>query len=267
MAQQMPQIPCIEVSENIYDYLTGRIAPAQRSIIAGHLMSCSTCRAEHDEMKITLGLLDQIKPPKVSEDFTERVMQSLEPKVIPFTRRPAYRLIMQGSAAAIVILAVVSVIKLLPTTKQDLSTIRGGSTTTTISEGCNKAVELYNKGTVTPDLKQKEALLNQALAAGCTDNKVLARIHNNLADCSEQRGRLDEAIAGYTKALEFDPQLYTANLGMGDIYKKLGQAQTAIAQFEQALSLLNAEAAKGANVREQISDLKVELSSLKKLHK
>jgi len=254
---------CDEIQDNLYDYITGRLAPTLKPVIAEHLMSCSACRAEHDEMKITLGLLDQIKPPQVSEGFTERVMQILEPKVLPFTKRPVYRHIMQGTAAAIVILAVVSVIKLLPTTDKDISTTRGGATTTAIAEDCKKAIELYNKGTSTPDLKLKESLLKDALAIGCTDNKVLSRIHNNLGDCFEQQNRLDEALVDYTKAIELDPQLYTAFIGMGDIYKKRGQKQAAIAKYEWALSILKDAAAKGENVRESIDKLKMGISKLK----
>jgi tetratricopeptide (TPR) repeat protein len=255
---------CNEVQENLYDYLTGRISHDLRPAVTQHVMFCPACRKELDELKITLDLLDHSKLPKVSEGFTEKVMQSLEPKVIPFRRRPVVRYVMQGAVAAIVVLAIVSIIKLKPTTAPDTSTIRGGTTTSIMDAGCRNAVELYNRGTSNTDFKQKEALLQQALAAGCTDNKVLARIHNNLADCSEQQGSLDDAIAGYTKALEFDPQLYTAHLGMGDIYKKQGQIQAAIPQYENALSLLNAAAPKDENMQEQIRNLKIELSDLKK---
>ena len=261
MDNQTLRMPCSQVTENLYDYLTGRLSPILKPVIAEHLMSCNSCRAEHDEMKITLGLLDKIKPPKISDGFTDRVMNSLEPKVLPFTKRPVYRLIMQGTAAAIVILAVVSIIKLLPTTE---STTRGGATTTAITEDCKKAIEFYNKGTGTPDLKLKEALLKDALAAGCTDNKVLARIHNNLADCYEQQNRLDEALAGYSKAIDLDLQLYTAFLGMGDIYKKRGQKQPAIAQYEKALSIFEAAAVKDKHISKKIDELKNEIAELKK---
>jgi len=254
---------CTEIEENMYDYLSGRASTEMRSAIDEHLASCPACRKELDDYKITLGLLDYIKPPKVSEGFTERVMQSLEPKVIPFTRRPVYRLIMQGAVAAIVVLAVVSIIKLMPTstTTPDTSTTRG---TSGITENCRKAIELYNKGTATADLKQKEALLQQALAAGCTDNKVLARIHNNVADCSEQQGRLDDALAGYSKALELDPELYIAYIGMGDVYKKQGQAQAAITQYKKALSLLEAAATKDKNIQKLIEGLKREMGNFEK---
>lgn len=264
MKKQTSGMECSQVGDNLYDYLTDRLPPAQRSNIAGHLMHCGACRAEHDEMKITLGLLDQVKPPKVSDGFTDRVMENLEPKVIPFTKRPAYRLIIQGAAAAIVVLAVVSIVKLLPTSAPDTSTTRGGDTSTVITENCKKAVELYNKGTTSPDLKLKETFLKDALAAGCTDNKVLARIHNNLADCYEQQGQLDEAVAGYTKALELDPQLYTAHLGLGDVYKKQGLPGVAILQYRKALSLLEAARAKGKHVDGLIEETKKNLHVLKK---
>ncbi len=251
MRQAIP-MQCNEIQDNLYDYITGRLSPNLRPVIAEHLMSCSACRAEHDEMKMTLGLLEQSKQPKVSNGFTERVMNNLEPKVLPFTKRPMYRLIMQGTAAAIVILAVVSIIKLLPTSENDISTTRGGATTTVIAKNCKNAIELYNKGTATPDLKFKESLLKDALAAGCSDNKVLARIHNNLADCYEQQNRLDEALAGYTKAIEIDKQLYTACLGLGDTYKKMGKRDDAVRFYEKAVALMESEVQKGNIGREGI---------------
>ena len=229
---------CNEIQEHLYDYLTDRLSPTLKPVIAQHLMSCSACRAEHDEIKITLGLLDQAKPPRVSDGFTNKVMQSLEPKVIPFTKRPAYRYVMQGATAAIVVLAVVSIIKLMPGSEQGISTTRGGSSTIPITDDCKKSIELYNKGTGTPDRKLKESLLKDALAAGCTEKKVLARIYNNLADCYEQQDRIDDAIAGYTKAIELDPQFYTAHIGLGDFYKKSGQTKKAINSYYTALNIM-----------------------------
>jgi len=252
---------CKDIQENLYDYITGRLSPTLKPLIAEHLMTCSVCRAEHDEMKITLGLLDQIKPPQVSDGFTDRVMQSLEPKVLPFTKRSAYRFIMQGAAAAIVVLAVVSVIKLLPTTE---STTRGGATTTAITEDCKKAIEIYNKGTSTPDLKLKESIFQDALAAGCTDNKVLARIHNNLADCYEQQNRLVEALVDYTKAIELDPQLYMACLGLGDIYKKTDKREQALRFYEKAIALMEVATQRGKIIRrEEIEKVQNEIRELK----
>ena len=138
-------------------------------------------------------------------------------------------------------------IKLMPTSAPDTSTTRGDSTTTGTTAECKKAVELYNRGTTTSDLKLKESLLKDALAAGCTENKVLARIHNNLADCYEQQGKLDEALTGYTKAIELDPQLYTAHLGLGDIAKKQGKISSAIGHYRSALKRMRRQ---GASVGE-----------------
>ena len=238
MDKQIPVISCKEVEENLYDYLTGRISHDLRPAVTQHVMFCPACRKELDELKITLELLNHSKLPKVSEGFTEKVMQSIEQKVIPFHRRPVVRYVMQGAVAAIVVLAIVSIIKLKPTTAPDTSTIRGGTTTSIMDAGCRNAVELYNRETTNTNLKQKEALLQQALAAGCTDNKVLARIHNNLADCSEQQGRLDEALSRYQQALKNDPTLAIAHMGMGDVYKKQDKFPDAIVHYRMTLELM-----------------------------
>jgi hypothetical protein len=255
---------CAEMQENLYDYFTGRVSPVLHETIRQHLRDCAACRKEFEDLKITLGLLDQIKPPKVSDGFTERVMNSLEPKVLPFTKRPVYRFIMQGTAAAIVVLAVVSIIKLLPTTDKDISTTRGGATTTVIAEDCKKAIELYNKSTGTPDLKLKESLLKDALAAGCTDNKVLARIHNNLADCYEQQKSFDEAVDEYKKAIECDPSLVEAYLGLGDIHKIKGQIADAIIYYEKAQTLFNSFSSHKTQERKKEKDIKNTILELKK---
>ena len=242
---------CAEVQENLYDYFTGRVSPVLHETIRQHLRDCAACRKVFEKLKITLGLLDQIKPATVSDDFTERVMRSLEPKVIPFRRRPMFRYVMQGAVAAMLVLGMVSLFKLYRPGTSDVSTVRGPGQPA-VTDTCRTAIELYNKGTANADLKQKESLLQQALAKPCTDNKVLARIHNNLADFYEQQGRLDEALAGYTKASELDPQLYTACLGLGDIYIKMGKREEALRFYEKAVALMEAETLKGNIERDDI---------------
>ena len=185
MDKQIPVISCKEVEENLYDYLTGRISHDLRPAVTQHVMFCPACRKELDELKITLELLNHSKLPKVSEGFTEKVMQSIEQKVIPFHRRPVVRYVMQGAVAAMLVLGMVSLFKLYRPGTSDVSTVRGPGQPA-VTDTCRTAIELYNKGTANADLKQKESLLQQALAKPCTDNKVLARIHNNLADFYEQ---------------------------------------------------------------------------------
>ena len=77
------------------------------------------------------------------------------------------------------------------------------------------------------------------------------------------QNRLDEALAGYKKATELDPQHYPAFRSMGDLYNKQGRKQDAVAQYEQALVLLEAIAARGEPVSLQIAQLKTEISKLR----
>jgi tetratricopeptide (TPR) repeat protein len=254
---------CSQVGENLYEYLTGRLSPTVMPVIAEHLLSCSACRAEHDEMKITLGLLDRIKLPQVSDGFTEKVMQSLEHDVLPLTQRPVYRYMMQAAAAAAVVLAVVSIIKLLPTSEKDSPTEKGAAATSVIAKDCRKAMEFYNKAAGTPDLKAKESMLKDALTTGCTDSKALARIHHDLADFYKQQNRLDEALAGYAKTAELDPELWMAYIGMGDMYKQRGQTQAAVEKYKQALALLERAAAGGEHVQPRIDELQKKIAQLK----
>jgi outer membrane protein OmpA-like peptidoglycan-associated protein len=90
----------------------------------------------------------------------------------------------------------------------------------TLAEDCEKAIELYNRGTLAQEVKQKENLFNEALNQTCNDQKVLAKIHNNLADVYENQKRLHEAIAEYKKAIEFDPELPAPYLSLGEVYSK-----------------------------------------------
>jgi tetratricopeptide (TPR) repeat protein len=166
-------------------------------------------------------------------------------------------------AAATVILALFSIIKLLPTSEKDSSSTGGTPATHTITEECKKAIELYNKATAAPDLKVKESYLKGAFAANCSDTKALARIHNSLAESFVLQNRLDEALAGYKKATELDPQHYPAFRSMGDLYNKQGRKQEAAAQYEKALALLETIAARGEPVSLQIAQLKTEISKLR----
>lgn len=206
-------------------------------------------------------------------------------RVLRFPSRLPSRFIMQGMAAAMVIFALVAVIQFNPKTATDTSTIRGNTTTTDPTKECRKAVELYNQGTEASTIAQKEQFLIQALDAGCSEKMVLAKIYNNLADCHETQGKIDEAVKGYNKALKLDPQLYTAHWGLGDIYKKIwqqrppkgswfaflsfmfdnsdSQRQAAIENYNQALTLLEEAKRRGAPVDEQIKEVKKNIDSLK----
>jgi outer membrane protein OmpA-like peptidoglycan-associated protein len=101
---------------------------------------------------------------------------------------------------------------------------------------CERAVELYNKGTQSKDLIQKEALFEEALTLSCKDKELLAKIHNNLADAYEQQGRIKEAISGYKKAIELDRELATPYLSLGDIYFGKGIYEYSIEYYERGLT-------------------------------
>jgi outer membrane protein OmpA-like peptidoglycan-associated protein len=98
---------------------------------------------------------------------------------------------------------------------------------------CKKAVELYNKGTLSRNLTQKEKLLKGALKVACSDKAILARIQNNLADTYENQGRYEEAIKVYQEAIELDPELLSPYIGMGDVYSKMGKTQSAAEYYNK----------------------------------
>lgn len=56
------------------------------------------------------------------------------------------------------------------------------------TDNCRRAVRSYNQASEANDPGEKERLLNQALSFGCSDRKILAKIHNNLADTYEKQG-------------------------------------------------------------------------------
>ena len=95
-------------------------------------------------------------------------------------------------------------------------------TTLALGEDCKKAVELYNKGTLSQNFEEKERLFKEALTLSCKDRNILGKIHNNLADTYEKQGRIKEAIAEYKRAIELDKRLATPYLSLGDIYFKKG---------------------------------------------
>lgn len=68
-------------------------------------------------------------------------------------------------------------------------------------------------------------------------NMHLAITHLNLASIHGAEGRIDAAILEYTKALEFDPNLYTVYLNRGKLYWRKGEHQRALEDFSRAIRL------------------------------
>ena len=108
-----------------------------------------------------------------------------------------------------------------------------------LSESCRGAIRLYNQALGVEDLAKRERLLIQALSLGCTDKKIVAKIHNNLADTYEKQGRLEKAIAEYHKASQADPFLPTPYLSLGDIHTRLKRDKDAARFYEKGFLLKN----------------------------
>ena len=108
-----------------------------------------------------------------------------------------------------------------------------------LSENCRKAVRTYNQASGVEDLAKRESLLIQALSLGCTDKKIVAKVHNNLADTYEKQGRLEKAISQYQKAIKADPFLATPYLSLGDVYTKLKRKRDAARLYEKGFLLKN----------------------------
>jgi len=106
-----------------------------------------------------------------------------------------------------------------------------------LADDCRKAVELYNRGTLSRDFNEKERLFKQALSVSCRDNKIVAKFHNNLADTYENKGQFEEAIAEYKRAIELDPDLPTPYFSLGDIYSKLGNLKLASEHYDTCWKL------------------------------
>jgi protein O-mannosyl-transferase len=59
----------------------------------------------------------------------------------------------------------------------------------------------------------------------------------NLGNCLAQRGRMDEAISQYQKALEIRPDLADARLNLGNCFFQLGRIEEAISQYQKTLEI------------------------------
>lgn len=83
------------------------------------------------------------------------------------------------------------------------------------------------------------AMLGVALLTSCqqSDGKKLAVEFYNRANDERANGRLDEAIANYTKAIESDPKLAEAYFNRGGAYHDKGWYDQAVADFTEVIQL------------------------------
>jgi protein O-mannosyl-transferase len=66
---------------------------------------------------------------------------------------------------------------------------------------------------------------------------MYALAHNNLGFALAGRGRIDEAIIHYRKALEIDPNLALTHKNLGDALMGRGQIDEAIVHFQKVLDI------------------------------
>jgi tetratricopeptide (TPR) repeat protein len=68
-------------------------------------------------------------------------------------------------------------------------------------------------------------------------NPASSRGHNNLGAYLLEAGRIDEAKAHFTTALNIDPRYASAHYNLGKLQEKTGQADEAVASYSEALRL------------------------------
>jgi protein O-mannosyl-transferase len=61
--------------------------------------------------------------------------------------------------------------------------------------------------------------------------------HNNLASALAEKGKMEEAIDNYNKAIRIKPDLYVSYSGRGLAYDRLGQDQRAVEDYNHAILL------------------------------
>lgn len=97
-----------------------------------------------------------------------------------------------------------------------------------------RAIELYNQGTLSNDLVEKERCFRAAIAIG--DNpEVLAKAYNNLADVYERRKEYAKALTYYRKAIELKNNLVTPYVSVGNIFSTLGDFYSAFIMYGKGL--------------------------------
>lgn len=72
---------CEEVRPLVHDLLDGDLTPDQTKLIKAHIDQCDLCRLELEQYELTEALVRTTlqKPMPISDDLTDRIMQSLPP--------------------------------------------------------------------------------------------------------------------------------------------------------------------------------------------
>ena len=112
---------CKKIKKYLYEYATKRLDKEMFHEISEHLEGCKRCQLELEELRETLDMLQYVKPPELSADFKDRVMQRIDreekEKVAFVGERLAFKKIgykkwiMSGTVAATIIIAAVSIFR------------------------------------------------------------------------------------------------------------------------------------------------------------
>ncbi len=79
---------CDEIKEQVYEWSKGTLSEKDRPAVEEHLRDCRSCQAYAEQVKHTLSLLNEIKPPSLSVDFKEKVLQKA--RDLPFPSKPLW---------------------------------------------------------------------------------------------------------------------------------------------------------------------------------
>jgi anti-sigma-K factor RskA len=98
----MREMTCAEVQDAAAEFALDILGPEDRSIVAAHLIRCSSCRAEVDSMHATAGrLLDLVPGTEPPLGFDRRVLKRVDAAGMRAKRR--WRVAMGTAAAAVLI--------------------------------------------------------------------------------------------------------------------------------------------------------------------
>ena len=108
--------PCTQVELLLSAYLEEETSPAETRFLEGHLTACGACREQREELALLIRQVKQLPPIRVSEDFTERVLQEalgrqpagLDVPVYPATGNPirSWGVPLAAAAALFVVAAI-----------------------------------------------------------------------------------------------------------------------------------------------------------------
>jgi hypothetical protein len=118
---------CNEIKVQVYEWIKETISEKGRSAVEEHLRDCRSCQAYAEQVKHTLSLLNEIKPPPLSTDFRVEILKKA--RYIPLPSKPVWQRItewfqipyvkwpLEGVAVTAVILIALAIYKDVSLTK------------------------------------------------------------------------------------------------------------------------------------------------------